>query len=178
MPFHFQRFKNSLLNYADNCQQEQILHDLPPYDTLTTPVQTARWIQNMVDHLTDVVGEEAAREVMEACGQQCIGQSLLIKAKKIHTESRDLDDLLSRLNEAHIGGGNLYRDGDVIHASYARCYCGSVSKTRHPISTNYCECSCGWYRNLFETLLDQPVKIELVDSIIHGADTCQFIIHI
>jgi predicted ArsR family transcriptional regulator len=178
MPFNYQRFTNSLNNHTDINQQEHILQRLPAYDTLTTPVQTTRWIKNLVDNLTDVVGEETARDVMEACGQQCIGQSLLAKAEKIQTQSRDIDDLLERLNGAHIGGGKLHRDGNVINASYERCYCGSVSKTRQPISKNYCQCSCGWYRKLFETLLNHPVKVELLDSIIHGANTCQFIIHI
>jgi len=115
---------------------------------------------------------------MEACGQQCIGQSVLDKAKSLKHGTGDIDEFLEKLNKAHIGGGKLRRDNSIIYASYERCYCGSVSKTQKPISLLYCQCSCGWYKKLFEATLGKPVKVELVDSIIHGADTCQFIIHI
>jgi predicted ArsR family transcriptional regulator len=131
-----------------------------------------------MDDLCVEIGEENAKGVMEACGQRCIGQSVLQKALKLQQVSRNFDDLLAKLNQEHIGGGNLWREENIIHASYEHCYCGSVSKTRKPISTIYCQCSCGWYKRLFETLLEKPLKVELLDSIIHGANTCQFIIHI
>jgi predicted ArsR family transcriptional regulator len=178
MPFHIQRFMNNLQDHTDKGIQEQVLQGLAAYDTLTTPVKTARWIKMLVENLTDIAGEDIAKDVMEACGQQCMGQNLLVKAWKLQKQSQDIDDLLIKLNDAHIGGGKLHREGDIIYASYERCYCGSVSKTRQPISLIYCQCSCGWYKQLFEAILDRSVKVELLDSIIHGADTCQFIIHI
>jgi len=178
MPFHIQRFTNSLKDHTDKSVQEQVLQSIETYESLTTPAQTARWINSLVDNLTDLAGEEVAKGVMEACGKQCIGKSLLKEAKKLHDSSQDIDELLSKLNDAHIGGGKIKRDGNIILASYERCYCGSVSKTQQPISTIYCHCSCGWYKQLFETILDKPVRVELLDSIIHGAETCQFIIYI
>ena len=63
-----------------------------------------------------------------------------------------------------------------IEAAYDRCYCGSVSKTREPISATYCACSCGWYRQLFETLLGTAVEVELLESIIQGSERCRFLI--
>jgi predicted hydrocarbon binding protein len=178
MPFRIQRFTNSLNVHANPAVQDHLLQDRPAYDGLTTPVQTAKWIGSLMDGLNEAVGEQIARQVMEDCGRQCIGRSVLDRAQKLQQEASDLDDLLNRLNQDHIGGGKLQRDGDVIHASYARCYCGSVSKTRQPISTTYCHCSCGWYKQLFETLLGKPVVVELVDSIIHGADACRFVIRL
>jgi predicted ArsR family transcriptional regulator len=38
-------------------------------------------------------------------------------------------------------------------------------------------CSCGWYRQLFETLLDGPVEVELLGSIVQGDERCRFLIH-
>jgi len=178
MPFNYQRFEENMNNRVDGKKRNKVLQGLLSYETLTTPVQTAQWINQMMDQLASAAGDATARDVMEACGQRCIGQSILSKAKNIQLKSHDLDDLLDRLNEAHIGGGKMFRTDEGIHASYERCYCGSVSKTRQPISPIYCQCSCGWYKKLFETILDKPVKVELLDSIIHGAHSCQFVIHI
>jgi hypothetical protein len=122
----------------------------------------------MMDVLDRAVDEETRRLIMEACGRRCISASTLEKARRLQQEAQDLDDLLSRLNGAHIGGGHLQRKGDVIHAAYDRCYCGSVSKVSETFSATYCYCSCGWYRQLFETLLGRPVEVELLGSIIQG----------
>ncbi len=178
MPFRIRRFETSLLDNTNKDVQEKLHPDINLYANLTTPGQTATWIKNIVDRLTEVAGEEVARKVMENCGRQCIGQSILVKARKIKSYSKDLDDLLVRLNDAHIGGGELYREDRIIHASYKRCFCGSVNKFRQPISTVYCQCSCGWYKTLFDNLLDNPVRVELIDSIIHGADACNFAIYL
>jgi hypothetical protein len=178
MPFRLPQFLKSLNDRASKDQQEKLMQNRVPFDTLTTGTQKARWIGNLMDDLSVEIGVENAKTVMEACGQRCIGNNVLEKARLIQKESQDIDVMLDKLNHAHIGGGRLRREGEVIYASYERCYCGSVSKTRIPISTIYCQCSCGWYKKLYETILDKPVKVELVDSIIHGADSCQFIIHI
>jgi predicted hydrocarbon binding protein len=178
MPFKLLRFRNSMDTQVSKRVHEQLLQNRVPYDTLSTGTQTARWIGNLVDDMAVEIGADGAKAVMEACGQQCIGQSVIDKARRLKQDSSDIDEFLENLNHEHIGGGKLWRENDVIYASYERCYCGSVSKTRQPISTIYCQCSCGWYKKLFEATLEKPVKVELLDSIIHGADTCQFIIHI
>ena len=178
MPFRIERFTKSLASHADPQAGAQLLQGRPPFETLTTPVQTVNWIGSLMVDLDQQLGPELANAVMEDCGQLCIGQSVLQKARQLQQQAADLDDLLARLNQAHIGGGQMRREGNKIHAAYPRCYCGSVSKTRQPISTTYCQCSCGWFKRLFETLLEKPVQVTLVDSIIHGADACRFIISI
>ena len=178
MPFKLHRFLDNLDSHVSKRVHEQLMKNRVSYDTLTSGTQTASWIGNLLDELVDDIGVDKAKVVMEGCGQQCIGQSVLDKARFLKHHSSNIDEFLEKLNDAHIGGGKLRRENDVIYASYERCYCGSVSKTRQPISAIYCQCSCGWYRKLFETILHKPVTVELIDSIIHGADTCQFIIHI
>ena len=177
MTFQLNRFIEVVHGLIGKDTIEPILTGLPAYKSLTTPVQRARWIHDLMDNLVNAAGVDQAKTVMTVCGQQCIGKSLLVKARKLKTEAQDLNELIDTLNESRIGGGKLVRKEDLIYASYDRCYCGSVSKTIQPISPIYCQCSCGWYQKLFETLFDKPVRVELVDSIIHGADACRFIIH-
>jgi predicted hydrocarbon binding protein len=178
MPFKLPQFLNNLNDLAGKDLREKLMQNRVTFDTLTTGTQKSMWIGKLVNDLVVEIGVDNAKNVMEACGQQCLGHSLLEKARLIQRDSQDIDEMLGKLNQAHIGGGKLRREGEVIYASYDKCYCGSVSKTRTPISTIYCQCSCGWYKKLFETILDKPVKVILLDSIIHGADSCQFIIQI
>jgi len=89
-----------------------------------------------------------------------------------------MNDFIIKLNEQHIGGGRLHLQDNVIQAGYDRCYCGSVSAGKERMPLTYCYCSTGWYKRLFEEVLSRPLQVEILQSIINGADTCRFLIHI
>ena len=178
MPFRAGVFQENVRRLVPGTAGTRLLEACREYGALTTPQQRARSIQGMMATLDRVVGEETGRTVMEACGRRCISADTLAKAQRLRREADDLDDLLRRLNEAHIGGGHLRRQEDAIYAEYERCYCGSVSGTREAFSATYCACSCGWYRELFETLCNGPVEVQLLSSIIQGDDRCEFVIRI
>jgi hypothetical protein len=178
MPFKAQVFQENVQSQVEGSAKDELLRACEMYAELTTPLQKAQCIHDIMVVLDRELDAETRRKIMESCGRQCIGVSSLKKARRFEREARNLDDLLARLNEAHIGGGHLRREGNVIQATYDRCYCGSVSKTKELFSATYCNCSCGWYRQLFETLLGKPILVELISSIIQGDERCQFLIHI
>lgn len=178
MPFKVQRFEQSLAARVDDDVRVRLMEGCEAYDAIKSPAKKARWIKGLMERLEEEAGEAVAREVMAGCGHQCISRGTLEKAQKHWREAEAIDDFLDNLNQAHIGGGSLRREGDTIYGSYGRCYCGSVSKAGEPIPSTYCYCSCGWYRMLFETVLERPVEVELLSSIAQGADACRFAIHI
>lgn len=178
MPFKPQIFLAQVSPFVDGSVKEQFNQACRQYATLTNQKYKAECIHGMMELLEMNVEAEERFRIMEGCGRVCIGASRIAKAVKLQRETNNLDDVLSGLNAAHMVGGHLVREGAVIWASYDRCYCGSVSKTQKPFSETYCHCSCGWYQQLFETLFHQPVKVDLLDSIIQGGDSCQFQIHI
>ena len=178
MPFRPQVFQDNVVGHVPDATAETLARACADYATLTTPLQRARCIKSMMDALDQAVDEPTRQAIMQVCGRQCISASTLKKARKLAKAAPDLDDLLVQLNQAGLGGGHLYREGDVIHGTYTRCYCGSVNHTKEPFSPTYCQCSCGWYRQLFETLLERPVAVELVSSIIQGDESCRFLIRI
>jgi predicted hydrocarbon binding protein len=178
MPFKVQRFEQSLAACVDDDVRAKLMEGCESYDAIKSPAKRARWIKGLMERLEGEAGQAVAREVMLGCGRQCISRSLLKKAQKHWRESDAIDDFLDKLNQAHIGGGSLRREGDTIYGSYEHCYCGAVSKAKELVPSTYCYCSCGWYKRLFETVLDRSVDVELVSSIAQGAEVCRFIIHI
>jgi hypothetical protein len=178
MPFKADRFLESVEDTVGKDFPVGLRQACDAYKSLTTAKQKAQSIRGTMVILDQTLDETTRYQIMEACGRQCIGASILEHAHRLQKESHDLDDLLVRLNNAHIGGGHLRRDGNTIHAEYNRCYCGSVSQSREVFSDTYCHCSCGWYRQLFESLLGKPVEVELLGSILQGADCCEFRIHL
>jgi hypothetical protein len=114
MPFKVQTFQENVEPWVEGAVRDELVQACTAYATLTTPRQKAWCIQGMMDILDRAVDKETCRVVMEACGRRCISASALEKARRLQQEAQDLDDLLSRLNGAHIGGGHLQRKGDVI----------------------------------------------------------------
>ena len=137
MPFRIKTIEQVLDERVDTATKERLLAGGSEYEALKAPRQKAGWVRNWVERLEGEVGVQAAGQVMEGCGRRCIGASVLDKARRLRAGASGLDDLLGRLNQAHIGGGQLRRAGDAIHATYERCYCGSVSQTREPLSATY-----------------------------------------
>lgn len=150
-----------------------IVADCGVLDLKATPTEQARYVKVIVDRINENQGEEAAKKVMKPCGYQCISSSIIAEAKKLHEESGNIDDFLQLLNEQGIGGGQLHtRDGKIIGV-YNTCYCDLANQAKD-MSSVYCYCSAGWFEKLFSAILGDSVKVEKIQSILDGSDSCIF----
>lgn len=180
MPFYLERFIRHLkaINNDDKINDE-IIKDCENKMILPkSPVRKAKFIKELMDNLNKKLKEEKRTRIMQNCGRECMGRSVIQKAKKLKKESKDIDEFLELLNKSGIGGGSLKREGNIIHGSYDRCYCSAISKSKEPISLTFCHCSSGWYKELFENALEKPVRVEILESIMNGSDKCRFRIYI
>lgn len=89
--------------------------------------------------------------------------------KSIKTPARKAD-FIERLSKH--SDGKLNFEGSPIKATYNRCYCGSVSRTKEKIPLTYCYCGADWYKRLFEEVLGRPLRVDVLKSIANGADEC------
>lgn len=53
-----------------------------------------------------------------------------------------------------------------------KCYCPFVDNEKMPCS--FCSCSLGFQKEVFSTILEKPVQVELVNSILAGDQRCSF----
>jgi predicted hydrocarbon binding protein len=61
------------------------------------------------------------------------------------------------------------------------CHCPRVREAltlseRLPIS--YCYCGAGFYKGIWEEILQRPVKVEVLESVLSGGDVCKVAIHL
>jgi predicted hydrocarbon binding protein len=42
----------------------------------------------------------------------------------------------------------------------------------------YCYCGAGFYQGIWETILGEPVQVEVLESVMHGGDVCKIAIHL
>ncbi|MFX0091893.1 MAG: hypothetical protein ACFFBD_09040 [Candidatus Hodarchaeota archaeon] len=47
-----------------------------------------------------------------------------------------------------------------------------------PITPLFCGCSAGYFKNFWEAVLDQPVRVEVLESVIGGDKICKFALHL
>jgi predicted ArsR family transcriptional regulator len=146
------------------------------------PAEKAAWWRAAIERLEKAVGREGAIEIMESCGRKCCGQGQRKTAKRLMAESESIEAFLDRISRHDVKEGDLTYvlvDENTIIAEHNKCFCGQVKRTPDPFSTStYCQCSVAFNRAFFEAALEQPVQVELVQSIIQGADSCRFIIHL
>lgn len=70
-----------------------------------------------------------------------------------------------------------FQEKDPLKKRKLYCHCPHVTNAIEKpgkISPNFCYCGGGFYKQLWEEIIQQPVKITLLKSVIKGDDTCQF----
>lgn len=183
MPFHVERFRLSYKKVVGKDPQSMLGIRLLEYKLMKTPAKKASFIKKLMDKLLAKNSKRVAKKVMLECGYmmrdgvgRCINEHRIRRTKKLYAESKDIRDFTERLSRH--SGGKLEFEGNSIKATYNRCYCGSVSRTKEKIPLTYCYCGAGWYKRLFEEVLSRPVKVEVLSSIANGAEKCELKIYI
>jgi len=71
---------------------------------------------------------------------------------------------------------DYFRQTDPIRKRRFYCYCprvrDSIGKGRR-ISQTYCYCGAGFYKAIWEYILDRPVDVEVLESVLGGGDVCR-----
>ena len=158
---------------------EKILKGAEAFPNFSS-VERADFLREAVKRMENEIGKNTTIKILQACGQMCCGVTRRKFVKKLMGETKSLEEFVEKLNKTHVGGGRLkFRNKNTIVGGYDRCFCGAVNKTKVLFpNLTYCHCSTGWYKQLFETALNRPVKVEIRQSIITGAKKCEFVIHI
>jgi len=65
---------------------------------------------------------------------------------------------------------------------YYYCHCPWVKEalleSQQPVSPVFCNCSAGYYKAYWEIVLDQPVEVDVVKSVLSGDSICEFAVHL
>jgi hypothetical protein len=110
--------------------------------------------------------------LMRECGRACARRGGLLKLAREHR-----GDLKAFVAAAAgiLGPENVrFLDEATVHWSYPRCYCELVAHGPERLPALYCECSVGWVLEMFETALQRPVQVRLLQSIKSGGASCVF----
>nr|QNO54081.1 hypothetical protein GHMFPJCE_00008 [Methanosarcinales archaeon ANME-1 ERB6] len=169
-------------NLAKNIENEtnrvvvlKVMENVDKFKSVSDRAEKAEWIKESIKRLEQEVGKERSIKIMENCGRDCCRKHA--RYKKLISKSKPIEEFLDELST----GGFQFRlkDKNTIIGEYDKCYCYQVKQTKKPFpTTTYCQCGAGHIKQLFESALKKPVEVELLQSVITGAESCEFIIHI
>ena len=159
----------------------KVMQGSDKYTSLKAPGQ-AVWWKSAVERLETEVGIKKAERIMNLCGQKCCGKGIRKTAWRLMDESKSIEEFLKRASTDGLKEGQVeykLKDKNIIIGTFNRCFCGQVAQTETPFKNKtYCQCSAEFHRQYFEAALGNPVKVELLQSIISGAKACKFVIQL
>ena len=73
-------------------------------------------------------------------------------------------------------------ESDPDKKRYHYCHCPwareSILKRTFTVSATFCQCSAGFHKKRYEVIFDQPIRAEVLQSVLQGDQVCQFAIHL
>jgi hypothetical protein len=73
------------------------------------------------------------------------------------------------------------RESDPERKRQYYCHCPrirDVLQSRETLSPTYCYCGAGYYKGIWEEILQQPVEVELLESVLQGDEVCKVTVHL
>ena len=175
---------------AGEATSEKVMEGSEEITEKTDKMRTAEWVRGAIERLDTLVDKETRIQIMENCGRDCadVNKRVIDRAKLRCKEFKSTDEFLEAEQKKPMTGTRLVREGNVLYQFYTpkaftrpmRCYCGLLRglPDRATISKTYCHCSKGFVKKFWESVLERPVTVELIQSTVSGANECKFVIHL
>ena len=186
-------FREKVKELLPEKEADQVLEN---YETLS--VESSRgerfdWTRDSLERLSEVANDEQQYEILSCCGHR-FPKPRIKEMRAIYLKNRDVDEVLEAM-QPDSWYANPRREGNAIiemkqpadAQGYEKattrkekrdcyCFCTPLKGRLDDMPPTYCNCGAGWYRQLWEGILGQPLKVEITKSLLKGDDVCQFTI--
>lgn len=131
------------------------------------------WVNDMLNKLENMEDKEAGISLMEGCGRDCARAGVVSRIQEFKEKNRDIRDPYALINEISKDWTKIKVEDGKIYLVYDQCLC-PMMKMEIKKSPFFCNCSVGWVKEAFATLIGMPVEVEMEKSINQGDDLCRF----
>jgi len=194
-----EQFSEGLDRELGSVVRNSVLEGLEAFHPDSGATGRTEWVSSIMSRLDDMADESQKHDILTKCGHR-FPEERLRKPRQVYERTNDIDVALGAMAEDS-WFGNPRREGNTIYSTkgpinpegYDKatsdvekkcnyCFCGVVRESlMNPdidISSTYCYCGAGWYRDIWERITGEPVKVEILESILNGDDVCSFAIHL
>jgi effector-binding domain-containing protein len=194
-----------LESYAGPAVRQQVMAGSQRLTADSPMEQRLVWVQEAMLKLDTAVSDPWARcRILNGCAHR-FPTARIAKMRLAYERLGDIDALLDLMRTDQSVGGkswyeNLKREGYILYVTkdpidpeaYARaqndtekraaaCFCGvgrAAILAEQSLSPTYCNCGGGWYVQLWEAILQQSLRVEVLESVLQGGNHCRFAIHL
>lgn len=131
-----------------------------------------QWIVSLMDQMQAALTPAQCQHMLEACGSDCARRGALNAASRF---KGDLPGFIATFQQ-WIGAENVTMQGNQVFVTYPECFCEMVKDLPGELPEAYCYCSAGWLKEIFTLVTQQPVQVEILQSVKRGAQSCCFIV--
>jgi hypothetical protein len=135
------------------------------------------WMADLFDSIEAELDEKTKVKVMAGCGRGCF-RRFQFKQDIARLGMGSVESLV----DAYKKNFEVWREGSLVHIRYGavnkQCYCPAARY--HPAKPHdmHCECTRATHQTIFETALERPIQVEIVESLRRGGSTCHFVAHV
>jgi len=194
------KWGRSIERYAGPAARARVLAG---HETLAaaSPQERAAWSREAMARLAAAVPDAACQAtIMTERGCVFIeefGAEPLEELRAVYRETASVDAVLAAMAADAGKHGRSHREGDVIYETkapadgdalraartpyekqVARCYCPLARAAEPPVPQPYCYCGGGWFKGVWEFILERPVRVEVAAAVMKGDDACVFRVHL
>ena len=191
------RFSMKLEDVVGSDIREKVLAPLSGLDIDTSAEDRQKALCKALGILENNSNADQQYEILFHCAH-VYPVELIPPMRDLFRSTRDIDVVI----KAMISKGGYYpkllkREGSVIYSrkgpanpvSYeeaktdaerwkAYCFCPLIRNCLDEAPRMFCNCGAGWPKQLWEGVLERPLRIEIVQSLTNGDDACEFAIHL
>jgi hypothetical protein len=161
------------------------------------PEKLASWTACAMRRLEETVPDIGQRrEIM--LDRSCVfteefGDEKILALRKIWTETGDVESVLRAMRDDRERFGQPYLENGAIvevrnprdKEAYAKastdherqmaaCFCPLARAAQGRLPLEYCCCSAGWYRGIYQGIFQRPVEVTVEKSLLNGDAQCRF----
>lgn len=195
-----------LKTYSDDETQQHVMAGAADLEPVAPIEARLDWVQQAMQKLDQAIPDPEMRGlIIHGCAHR-FPEVRIEKMRVLYQELGSIDALIEWIGKDKVanGGaswyGNPVREGNTIYdvkdpaspeeykqaeteleKRMARCFCPIVRaaiKANRTLSPTFCNCSAGFTAQFWQSVLQQPLQIEVLESVLKGDDVCKFAIRL
>jgi hypothetical protein len=148
-------------------------------------------MQTALERVVNLTDTQTCRQILSDCLRD-LPEDPYLKDKLLYSEYSNLDEFLIRKRQDFISSleqikkeGGLFFNQEItdeVMKRYYYCHCPwareSLINDDVSVPEIFCQCSAGFHKKAWEVIFDQPLKADVLESVLKGDQRCRFAIHL
>ncbi len=190
------RFKERVREVLGDEKGSIVLQGSERISPLSSAEERSDWVVSAIQRLDKIADENQKCQVIAKCAHDRPVENVR-RFKVIFEKTKDIEEVLRAYGEDQPWVEKPYREGQILYTSkppsdpeaYAKattqdeiikayCFCPIVKAALERMPRTFCYCGAGWAEQLWNEVVGEPLKIDIVSTVVDGDKFCKFAVHL